>query len=437
MTAVEAIAVIGTAIGGTGSVTQESGAIRITSATTGISSTVLVQASSTADDEFGFDNATHAGTDAGAVNTLRIDGKTDGDFANELTVEIAAATSAAADEFNMLVKRNALTVETFSNLSMTDADTNFVETVINTGVEGQGPSNLIAVVDLDAVAPSPGDLPVAGTFGPLTGGDDGLSGLVDADFIGGAGVNGEVGLRTFDIVDDLDVLVVPNQATSAIHNAMVTYVDINRGGLIFALLDPPANHTALQIVTFVLTTASLFGLTENAALYWPKVKIANPSGTDEVLKKTKRELVFPANINPISREKGTPIFVDGARNLDITGNWPSVGQRRGVQFVEKRLIPGLAFIRHRNIKSKLYEEGKLTVTSFLLELTQNDAFASKNPTDAFSVDFGPGLNPPSVAANRQVKARVGLATSVPAEFVTLIIGPDNQALEDELAALAA
>ena len=284
------------------------------------------------------------------------------------------------------------------------------------------------------------------------------------------------------------MLTVPGQATSAIHNAMVTYCDITRGGLVFAILDPPANQTAAQMATYVTSTASLFGLTENAAIYWPRVKVANPSATvygnsetitvapsghlagiyarvqasriggafeqpagtevglplgvigfetDEVLKKSKRELLFPVNVNPISRESGTPIFVDGARNLDINGNWPSVGQRRGVQFVEKRLIPGLAFIRHRNIKPRLYEEGKLTVTSFLVQLTQADAFASRNPAEAFSVDFGPGLNPPSVAANRTVRARVGLATSVPAEFVTLIIGPDNSALEEELASLAA
>jgi len=488
VTAAEAITVIGTAVGGAGSVTQESGAIRITSATTGGSSDVLVQASSTADDEFGFDNATHIGAAAGAVATLQLDGKTDGDYGNELSIEIAAATSGDADEFNLNVIRSGLTVEKFSNLSMTDADANYVELVINSGVDGQGPSNLIAATDLDVVLPSPSDIPATGTLGPMAGGDDGLGSLVDADYIGGSGVNGEVGLRTFDVTDDLDVLVVPGQATSGIHNAMVTYCDINRGGLLFAVLDPPANQTAAQMVTYVMTTASLFNLTENAAIYWPRVKIANPSATvygtsetltvspcghiagiyartdaskiggafeqpggtengqplgvigfetDEVLKKPKRELVFPANINPISREKGTPIFVDGARNLDITGNWPSVGQRRGVQFVEKRLIPGLAFIRHKNIKTKLYEEGKLTVQSFLLELTQNDAFASKKPSEAFSVDFGPGLNPPSVAASRQVKARIGLATSVPAEFITLIIGPDNQALEEELAALAA
>jgi hypothetical protein len=490
VTAAESITIIDAATTGI-TVTQESGAIRLTSQTTGASSDVQVLSSSTADDEYGFDNAVHAGNDAGAVNTLQVDGKYDGDYANELSIQLAAATSGDSDEFKLQVIKAGVVQETFDNLSMTDTDANYVETVINTGIVGQGPSILISVTDLDAGLASPNDLPATGTFGPLTGGDDGLAGLVDADFSGGTGVNGSLGLRVFDEKDG-DVLISPDRATSAVHNAMVTYTDITREGLLFSIIDPPANQTALQMVTYVTTTAALFNLTENAAIYWPRVKISNPSvdvygsddlltvppsgilagiyartdarkiggafeqpagtefgipagvlgfETDEVLKKSKRELIFPVNINPISRESeggvSTPIFVDGARNLDITGNWPSVGQRRGVMFVEKRLKPGLAFLRHRNIKQKLYEEGKDTVNAFLIELTENEAFASNLPSEAFSVDFGPGLNTAVTRNARQVKARVGLATSQPAEFINILIGPDNDALDAQLAALAA
>lgn len=487
VTAAEAQGLIATAVGGTAVVTVVSGAVRITGATTGPGSTVQVLASSTADDEFAFDNAVHSGLSGVAVNTLRVDGKTDGTYAANVRAIVTAATDGNVDRFNFYVEHKGVIVERWFNVSMLDTDPNYIETVVNDALTG---SDYVVVVDLDVQGVSgtaAQQRPVAGTFGPLAGGNDGLVGLTDTDFTGGETLNGSTGLRTFD-ERDIDVLIVPGRATSAVHNGMITYCEITRGGLLFAVLDPPANQTAIQMAAYVETTAAIFGLTEHAAIYWPRVKVANPdkvlygtdaaivvppsghiagvyarndarkiggafeqpAGTefgiprdvlglemDEVRKKTKRDLVFPKNINPISKEDGTPIFIDGARVLKGTGNWSSVGQRRGVIFIEKALIPGLAFMRHRNIKPKLYREGQRSVQQFLLELTRNDAFKSTDPTKAFFVDFGPGLNPPSVQAQKKVVARIGLATSEPAEFIVLLVGPDTRALDEELAALAA
>jgi hypothetical protein len=485
VTFAEAKAIIEAAVVGT-LVTSSSGRLRIATTTAGAGGAVQVNASSTADDEFGLDNASHAGAAAGAQSTLTIDGKTDGSYTGALTIQIAAAASSAATDFNLNVLKNGVATERWPSVNFDPTSKRYVETVINDPLTG---SNLITVTDLESTVDPPGNVPAVGTFGPMTGGSDGLTSLADADFTGGAGSNGSTGLRLFDQSDDIDVLCVPGRATSAVHNGMITYCDITREGLIFAVLDPPAGYSGEQMDTYTTDTAGLFGLTENAAIYWPRIKVANPqtaiygndknitippSGmiagiyarndgrkvggafeqpagvddsvlpknvtgleTDEVKKKPVRERIFPHNINPISKENGLPIFLDGARNLNIQGNWPSIGQRRGVMFVEKRLRPGLAFMRHRNIKNRLYEEGKMAVQLFLLELCKNDALASKVPSEAFSVDFGEGLNPASVKAQRTVKARVGLATSVPAEFINILIGPDNEALEAELAALAA
>ena len=74
-------------------VTADTGRTRITSNTTGASSSVQVEAASSMDTKLGFDNATHSGADAGAVDTLRVRGKYDGAYANNLVTEVAAATS--------------------------------------------------------------------------------------------------------------------------------------------------------------------------------------------------------------------------------------------------------------------------------------------------------------------------------------------------------
>src|SRR5690606_37423544 len=122
------------------------------------------------------------------------------------------------------------------------------------------------------------------------------------------------------------------------------------------------------------STAALLGLSEHAAIYWPRVKVLNPSRsvfgsaaelvvppsghiagvyarvdgsapggvykppagiehgkllgvlgfeTDEVLDEAKRDLVFPKRINPLTAFPGVPRHIDGARTLKGDGNFPS------------------------------------------------------------------------------------------------------------------
>ncbi|MBN2527636.1 MAG: phage tail sheath subtilisin-like domain-containing protein, partial [Deltaproteobacteria bacterium] len=194
-----------------------------------------------------------------------------------------------------------------------------------------------------------------------------------------------------DEVQDLSLLIVPGRATSAVHNAMVSYCEIARDGMVFAILDPPANQSATDVVTYVTTTAALQELTEYAAIYWPRVEVLNPaksvfgsadkvvvppSGiiagvyartdgarpggvydppagiekgvmfgvlgfeTSEVLEEPKRDLVYPKRINPLTTGSGLPRFIDGSRTLKSSGNFPYVAERRGVIFIERSLKQG-------------------------------------------------------------------------------------------------
>jgi hypothetical protein len=478
MTAAEVVAKLATLTGAIAAVV--SGAVVVTSSTTGDTSSVQVESSSTATG-VGFDNAVHGGSDGTPTPTLTMRGKYDGTYAHEIQVVVAAATNGAADHFNLSFVRAGVTLERWPNLNFDPDSPRYVEAVVNDELTG---SLYLTAEDEEAGAVQ---VPATGTFGPLAGGSDGLAGLTDTDYVGGESASGATGLRLLD-VEEPDVVIVPGRATAATHNGMVTYCEVYRSGLCFAVLDPPASQTAEQIVEYVETTAALSELSDKAAIYWPRVLVANPNqtlfgasptvvvapsghvagvyartdarkvggvfeqpaGTDfgvprnvlglempEVKKKRKRDVVFPALVNPISKEKGTPIFIDGARTLKSGSAWPSVGQRRGVMFVERQLIPGLAFMRHRNIKQKLYKEGERTIETFLVDLTRNGAFKSDAPADAFFVDLGPGLNTAAVQAQRTVVARIGLATSEPAEYVILLVGPDTRAVDEELAALSA
>ena len=464
-------------------VTDEGGGQpRFSSNTTGASSSIHIVATSTADDELGLDNAVHSGSSGAAVATITVDGKTDGTYANTISVEVASATSGDADRFNLVVIDDGVIKEVFPNLSMTTTDDNYVEKIVN-GDPGVG-SDLIAVTDLSAGTP-PANLPATGTFGPLTGGDDGLTSLADTDFTGSAA--GNTGLRALDLVDDITILTVPGQATSAIQNAMITYAETTRSKSMIAVLDPPTGSTASSMITYVETTANLIGSSEHAAIYWPRVQVQNPStavygdvdrivaapsgliagvyartdaaqdggiyrppaGVDrgqlrgvlgfeggvssEALDEAKRDLVYPKRINPLTSETGVPPYIDGTRTLKGDGNFPTIAERRGVIFIEQSIKKALNFARHSNNNAELRASVTRTVTTFLLTQMNVGAFRTRDPATAFEVDFGEGLNPPSSVLAGKLVGRIGLATNKPVDFVILKFAQDVRALEQELA----
>lgn len=466
------------------SVSNVGGAAKFTRSTaTGASATVQVTAASSADTIIGVDNAVHAGGSGAAVSTLRLDGKTPGTYAHALKGKIVAATSGAAAEFNLQVLKNGLIVETFPNVSMDSTAANYVETVVNHATTG---SNLVAAVDLVAATGAAStDRPVNVTTSYLAGGNDGLASIGDTDFTGASGTAGKTGLRAFDLVQDLSLLAVPGRATSAVHNAMITYCEVTRDMSAFAILDPPAAQSATEIITYFESTAAVLGLSEFAAAYWPRIKVLNPSKTifgtadqitappsghiagvyartdskkpggifefpagvdngaifgclgfetDEVLEEEKRDLVYPKRINPLTTIPGSPRYIDGSRTLKSTGNFPSVAERRGAIFIEQSVKTGLQFARHKKNTEELRATVSRTVEAFLLVQMKNGAFRTNDPATAFFVDFGEGLNPPSVQFAGKLVGRIGIATAKPAEYIVTRFSQDTRALEEELAA---
>lgn len=464
-------------------VTDASGAVKITSDTTGASSSVQVVSTSTADDELGLDNVSHVGTTGAAVDTLTFTAE-DGAYSDDITIRVSAATSGASTDFNLAFLRDGLVVDSFPNVNLTTTSARYVETLVN----GKNTLGITVADELAAVA-SPGNLPATGTFGPFDGGSDGLTSLADADFSGAVSGDNKTGLRVFDGTDAITLIAIPQRCTAAVQSAVATWCEITRSQRVFAILDSPAGQTAAQIVTFVESTAALIGSTEMAAYYWPRIRVATPNAdlygtdnvtippsgdiaaayarkdaqksvggafahpagldvtlprvlaleTDTVTEITIREKVFPKRINPISREldasgNKTPFFLDGARVLKENGQFPHVGSSRGVQIVGKSLRSGLAFARHQNNTPALRASCADAADLFMAQVTKSGLLASVKPEDAYIIDFGPGLNPPS--SKNAVNGAVGIATVQPAEFGNVEIFNDERALEAELAAAA-
>lgn len=463
-------------------VTEDVGRVRITTSTPGPTGNIQVHATSISYAKFGLDTAVHAGTSGAAVNTLKVQGKTDGAYANAYSIRISAATSGVASEFNLSVEDGGVVLEVWPNLTMDDDAANFVETLVNDADNG---SNLISATDLDGVAPDYAR-PANGLHGPLTGGNDGLVGIADADYVGSS--VGKTGIRAFDLVSNMTMLAIPGRATAAVQQAMYQYSEVVRERSVFCVFDPPAGSSKTAIVTYFETTAALLGTVEPGATYWPRIKVMNPTtdvyGSDQtltvapsghiagmfartdgkrvggvynppagvedgqligavglettdVLDEATRDYVFPKRINPITLlPGGGGYFVDGARCCKGNGNFPTVAERRGASYIEQSIKGGMQFARHKNNDRKLRKTCERTAIVFLLEQMRAGAFRSTDPKKAFFVDFGDGLNPPSAQFAGKLYGRIGLATQKPAEFIILSFAQDTRAIEEELLAAA-
>jgi len=468
--AAEAVARIASVLAANAVVAVDSNRIRIRSVGLGSDSNVKIDGG-TANTAFGFDLATHVGYAAGPAATLRIDGKYDGAYANGFQIDVSTATNGEADEFNLTVKDSlGIILEVFPNLSMDDDSDRYVESIIGDDDAG---SIWAAAVDLDAALSS--QRPANGTV-TLSGGNDGLVALADADFIGSE--VGQTGLRAFDIVQGGTLMISPDRAVVAVHNAIITYCEITRNFEIFAVLDPPSNYSDTSIVTHKLSLTS----SEMYDLYWPRVKIPNPSTAvfgdvdvltvppsgslvgmyarsdarqlagpfaqpvgvdtgrlygvsdvenDNVLRESIRDKIFPHRINPIIFTPGVGIYPDGVRTGKGDGNFPSVGERRGASFVEMTLKYGLLFAKNQANTPELRAAVRRTIEVFLIGLMVDGAFASRKPDEAFFIDVSDELNPPSVQRAGKLIIRIGLATAAPAEFIIIRVTRDTRALDEE------
>ena len=478
VTAAEVKTIVEAAVAGA-TVTDVGGAVQIVTDTAGSGGSIQVAAPSTADDEMGLDNALHAGVDAGTTNAVTFQGKFDGTYANGPTntqLVVGDATSGTATEFNLTVFRNGIATQVFPNAVNDNTSVNDISKVVNAASAAGGS------VDIAVVFVASGR-PINGTY-DMTGGDDGLVGLADTDYVGSQA--GETGFFAFDEINDIRVIGAPDRPTAAVQTGLVDYATVSRNESMFAVATLPDGSTALSAITFVETTAQLLGRSEVAAIYWPGFKILNPNkdvhgdtdeivvpntghvmgvyarvdglrpggvwdqpaGTElgqlvgvvdlettEVLNERKRDLVYPKNINPIHTFTGVPIHIDGSRVLKTDGNFPSVSEARGVVFISQSMKAGFAVFKHRNGNTETLDEMNRTAEAFLLTQFKHGAFRGDTPEESFFVDTSDKVNPPTqLVQNKTAIVDIGVATNRPLEFIVLRFRQDLRDVEKQLAA---
>lgn len=66
-------------------------------------------------------------------------------------------------------------------------------------------------------------------------------------------------------------------------------------------------------------------------------------------------------------------------------------------------------------------------------LTDGGMLASPKYAQSFFFDNGTGLNRASTKRAKMTRSRLGIASAYPNQFQVVLVGPDNRALEAELA----
>ena len=471
VTALEVDTIVTAAVTGV-SVTQDGGGyIRITSSTTGSSSSVEVLAASTADTVLGLDDGLlHSGQDAVNETTLEVAAKSDGEYASRIKVKVSAPQNGESGRFNLAVLVDDVQVELFVNATVDTDDDRYILNLVNS--EDYGSSWITLTDPSPDDTPSVNDRPAYGTFGPLSGGDDGISSINDNDFIGAVALSGPggTGIRAFDD-SPITLLAIPGKTGASageIHKAMVDWCETTRLHDVYPLLDAPAGTSASQILAYFQTTAGLLGYSEDGMMPWPRVKVRNPdrtvfgsqvasvvvpasghvagllarrdatesgryespAGVDnkligvigvetvEVLSEDKRDLIYPKNINPIvTLPQYGGFYLDGSRNLKTTGNYPYIHQRRAASYISRTVKNYLQQWRHKNVtptnRAHVYD----ALDKFFDAQMQLGAFVSKVRSEAYFVDVGDAINPPAEVRAGRLHVRYGTAFTTPGEFI--------------------
>jgi hypothetical protein len=384
--------------------------------------------------------------DRADVNTLRIQALNEGEWGNNLSIDIADGQRQPATEFKIVVKEKGNVVEVWDNLSMDDSKNNFVENVIN------GRSNYMQVLDLDSTSTPPDDRPQVQADVPLAGGVDGVSDITDSDYIGSQA--NKSGLYAFDDVDEVNSIAIPGISSQAVIQAGLDYC-AKRGDVGF-VVDSPPNQTPQETKTFREQFDSSYGY-----YYYPRIQINDPltkttrfipasghimgifarsDGERGVHKAPANEVVFgaigleynvtdgeqellnPAGVNCIRSFRGRGIRVWGARTMSSDPNLRYIHKRRFLMFIEESIAEGTQWAVFEPNDEVLWGKIIRSASAFLKRQWMEGALFGATPEEAYYVKCDEETNPPEVRSAGQVITEIGVNIVETAEFVIFRIG---------------
>ena len=386
--------------------------------------------------------------EATPADALRIEAVNEGVWGDRLSVSIEDGSLDPANHFNLVVRHKGDVVEVFKDLSMDETLPNHVELAINDR------SDFILVQDLAAAMGTPSDRPALGVF-TLSGGDNGLTDLADADFIGDPSQH--TGLYGFDEIDALNLLMVPGVTTVPVINAGITYAE-GRKDLLF-IADTPMHLEPLEAVDFRKGQGMYSHAAFNssyAALYYPWLEISDPVNSRKKLvppcgtvagciarsdQKTnvwnapagidrgrifntlslayktsrgERDVLYPEGVNVIAVFPDTGINIWGQKTLQ---SQPSavdrINVRRLMMFMEEAISESSRFVVFEPNHPQTWRALGRLINPFLQDIKDKGGLYD------FAFQCDEETNTPAVIDRNEMVARVFVKPTKTAEFIEL------------------
>ena len=397
---------------------------------------------------------------SGASGDLTVTASSPGAWANACRFRLTRRADDAT-RFKLEVldhPTNESVVELFENLSMSNADGRFVETVINDR------SNFIRVtVVAPAATPANGTTDLDGT----TGGVDGT--LLDPNSITpataaafNAAVLARFGLGTLtDRIDLFNILCVPGANHAETIGALQTHCQRKRA---FLVVDCAESATVTSL-NAALPGAIVGASAPNSAFYFPWVRASDPlragalrnfppcgyvagvyARTDSSRGIWKAPAGSDASVNGATAlaitmsdaENGqlNPRGINCLRTLPVYGNvvwgsrtlhgdndrgseWKYVPVRRMALFLEESLYRGTQWVVFEPNDEPLWAQIRLNIGAFMQNLFRQGAFQGKSPREAYFVKCDRETTTQTDINLGIVNILVGFAPLKPAEFVVI------------------
>jgi hypothetical protein len=135
-----------------------------------------------------------------------------------------------------------------------------------------------------------------------------------------------------------------------------------------------------------------------------------------------------ANVNVIRSFPGRGIRVYGARTVAEDPTWTYVNVRRLVLMIEKAIDQNSQWIVFEPNTTRLWREMDRVVRAYLESLYRAGMLDGVTSDEAYLVKCDESLNPPEASDAGQVICLVGVQPPYPAEFVVVMVGKTQNAL---------
>jgi phage tail sheath protein FI len=143
----------------------------------------------------------------------------------------------------------------------------------------------------------------------------------------------------------------------------------------------------------------------------------------------EQDILNPAGVNCLRNFPGRGILIWGSRSVSSDTTWRFINIRRLLIMIEESIEEAMQWAVFEPNDVHLRNGIILAVTSFLETLWSKGALAGNTASEAFFVKCDEVNNPQSVIDEGKIITDIGVAPSVPAEFIVFRIGKIKDKIE--------